>query len=116
MEINGTRHVTPDLYSIKEVRVEYDWSKSEPKYVAPYLSVSLEPEGYFRDRFAEGGSSYEKKKHGARSFKISAAEFKRLADAFTKEIELCHRLLLEHGLIPELLQMPRGSLTRTDKA
>jgi hypothetical protein len=105
MEIIDTRHTTPDLFSIKDVRVAYDWSREGAKYVSPTLIVSLEPEGYMRDRFAQGGASYEKKKHGARQIKITGREMKRLIAVFNEEVDLCHQVLLDHGLIPELLKL-----------
>jgi hypothetical protein len=104
MEIIDSRHVTPDLFSIDSIRVTYDWSEHEPKYVSPYLIVSLKPEGYMRTRFADGGASYERKKHGARELKIRANELKQMMDAFSEEVKLCHQLLLDHGLMSELME------------
>jgi hypothetical protein len=104
MEIIDSRHVTPDQFSIDNVRVVYDWSEREPKYVSPYLIVSLKPEGYMRSRFSEGGASYETKKHGARELRIRVNELKQMMDAFSEELKLCHQLLLDHGLMSKLAQ------------
>ena len=56
-----------------------------------------------RNRFNEG-QSYETKKHGAQNLKIRAVELKQLMDAFSDEVQLCHKLLLDHDLIPELIE------------
>jgi hypothetical protein len=58
-----------------------------------------------RDRFAQGGASYEKKKHGARQIKITGREMSRLIAAFNEEVDLCHQVLLDHNLISELLEL-----------
>jgi hypothetical protein len=104
MEIVDSRHVTPDRFSIEEVRVVYDWSQDEPSYVSSSLIVSLKPEGYLRSRFADGGVSYETKKHGARQLKIHASEFEQMMEAFNEEVKLCHQVLLENGLMPKLAE------------
>lgn len=104
MEIVDTRHVTPDEYSIEEIRVGYNWSRPEPKYVGSYLSISLKPKGYLRNRFSDGGVSYETKKHGAQQLIIHADEIKQMVEAFSDEVTLCHKLLLEHDLVPELIK------------
>jgi hypothetical protein len=62
-----------------------------------------------RSRFAEGGASYEKKKHGARELRIRASELRQIMDAYREEVELCHQLLLEHGLMPKLAEARRTS-------
>ena len=103
MEIIDSRHVTPDQFSIDNIRVAYDWSDDGSKYVSPHLIISLKPEAYMRTRFSEG-ASYETKKHGARILKIRANELKELMDVLSEEVEICHRLLLDRGLMPELAQ------------
>lgn len=108
MEIEDTRHVTPDRFSIEGLRVGYDWdSDSKRKWVSRYLVIYLKPEGYLRDRFTSGGSSYETKKHGARRIKINAHEIGQIMDALNNELEICHQVLLEKGLIPELAEARR---------
>lgn len=102
MQIEDTRHVTLDDYEITAVNVGYDWSTHPPKYVERYISITLEPEGYLRDRFDQGGQSYEKKKHGARRLVIRGRELEKIMGALNDEVTLCHQLLLDHGLIPEL--------------
>jgi hypothetical protein len=104
MEIADTRHQTPDRFSIKEVFVHYDWSSNPSAWVSPYLVINLKPEGYMRDRFGNGGASYETKKHGARQIRIHASEFKLMMDAFSNEVDICHQVLVENGLIPELIE------------
>jgi hypothetical protein len=104
MEIIDTRHVTPDEYSIEKIHIGYDWSGQEPKYIQPYISLSLKPEGYLRNRFGEGGQSYEKKEHGAQKIKIRASEFQQMVEALNDEVKLCHKVLLDHGLIPALFE------------
>jgi hypothetical protein len=63
MQIEDTRHKTPDDYSVEAVYVGYDWSNHDPKHLARRITLKLKPEPYFRSRFAEGGESYESKKH-----------------------------------------------------
>jgi hypothetical protein len=65
-----------------------------------YLTIDLEPQLYSRNRFE--GSSFEKKKHGARRIIIYFNEFQMILDTIKKEIDLCHRLIQEHGLLGEL--------------
>jgi hypothetical protein len=78
MEIIG-RNPTPDKYAIQKIEVVFQYmgdsyivdpetkkqieGTRKPSY-APYLLVSLEPEGYVRDRGF--GSSYETKKNPCR--------------------------------------------------
>lgn len=107
MEIMDTRHVTPDAYSIESIHVGYDWSRSGSRYAQAYLSISLKPEGYFRNRFAEGGESYEVKKHGAEKLKIRADELTEMTNALSEEIKLCHQLLVDHDLMPKLIEARR---------
>jgi nitrate/TMAO reductase-like tetraheme cytochrome c subunit len=109
MEIIDSRHVTPDRFSIEKVRVDYDWSEGAPAYVCASLIVSLKPEGYLRSRFVEG-VSYETKKHGARQLTIRAHELKQMMEAFSNEVDLCHQLLAENGLMPKLAEARREAL------
>ena len=102
MQIIDTRHVTPDDYRIEKIHVGYDWG-SNPKYVQPYISVSLKPQPYFRNRFAEGGQSYERKIHGAERLIIRAPELQKMMEALTDELQLCHKVILEHDLVPALI-------------
>ena len=67
-------------------------------------SVSLKPEVYRRNRFAEGDQSYEKKKHGAQKLTIRAPELRQMMGAFNHEVAICHTLILEHDLMPELVR------------
>jgi hypothetical protein len=53
-------------------------------------------------RFAEGGQSYETKKHGARELIIRADELAQMMDALGDEVRLCHKVLLDNNLISEL--------------
>jgi hypothetical protein len=106
MEIIDTRHVTPDLYTIEGIHVTYDWSQ-RPRYISPTLVISLKPEGYMRSRFSEGGASYETKKHGARQLRITSHELQQLVAAFADEVDLCHEVLLNHKLIPDLAELRR---------
>jgi hypothetical protein len=106
MEIIDSRHVTPDRFSIQKVRVDYDWSEGVRASVSASLIVSLKPEGYMRPRFIEG-TSYETKKHGARQLTIHAHELKKMMEAFSDEVDLCHQVLVENGLMPKLLEARR---------
>jgi hypothetical protein len=115
MEIIDSRHVTPDDYSVEKVWIGYDRSEQDPKYIQPCVYVSLQPEGYMRDRFGQGGRSYEKKKHGAQQLKIRASEFQRMIDALSEEVKLCRKLLLDHNLIPALIEA-RNSRIKVSKS
>jgi hypothetical protein len=106
MEIIDSRHVTPDRFSIEEILVDYDWSEGKRAYASASLIVYLKPEGYMRTRFIEG-ASYETKKHGARRLIIRAHELKQMTEAFSNEVDLCHQLLAEHGLMPKLAEARR---------
>jgi hypothetical protein len=106
MEIIDSRHVTPDRFSIEKVRVDYDWSEGVRASVSASLIVSLKPEGYMRSRFIEG-ASYETKKHGARQLTIRGYELKKMMEAFSDEVDLCHQVLVENGLMPKLLEARR---------
>jgi hypothetical protein len=57
-----------------------------------------------RTRFAEGGASYEKKKHGARELRIRGDELKEMMKSYSEEVKLCHQLLLDHGLMQKLAE------------
>lgn len=114
MEIEDTRSATPDRFSIEDLRVGYDWdTDTERKWVSRYLLIYLKPEGYLRDRFASGGSSYETKKHGARRIKLNADEIAQIMDALKNEVEICHQVLLEKGLIPELAEARRQAAEKS---
>jgi|SRR5450631_529764 hypothetical protein len=104
--IADTLHLT--AFQLK-VRVDYDWSEGAPAYVCASLIVSLKPEGYLRSRFVEG-VSYETKKHGARQLTIRAHELKQMMEAFSNEVDLCHQLLAENGLMPKLAEARREAL------
>jgi hypothetical protein len=82
------------------------------RYVAPYLLISVKPDYYMRDRFGQGCASYEKKMHGARTLRITLREFQQMADALKDEVELCHRILLEHDLVPKLEDARRAQQAR----
>lgn len=86
MEIIDTRHKSPDTYDFKDISVGYDWSTQDPKYVQRYLTISLDPRIYARDRFE--GQSFEKKKHGARQIKIYASEMQKMIDALNLELAI----------------------------
>lgn len=118
MQIIDTRHVTPDDYCIEKIHVGYNWDR-DPKYVQPYISVSLKPKGYLRSRFAEGGQSYETKKHGAERLIIRAPELQQMMEALTDELQLCHKVILEHDLVPALIEArqertPNGRICASD--
>jgi hypothetical protein len=117
MEILG-RNPTPDKYAIQEIEVVFQYTghsysvdpetKKEIEgtrkpYYAPYLLVSLEPEGYLRDRGF--GSSYETKKNPCR-LKIPFDEFQRLQQAMSHKLEVmkeelkdCYQFLHENDLM-----------------
>jgi hypothetical protein len=101
MHIKDTRHATLDDYSITDVQVRCDWSEGS-KHVVPYLNVSVKPQAYERARF--DGSSRETKKTGAREVMIYFHELQKMMDALKDELDLCHQLLLEHDLIPKLVE------------
>jgi hypothetical protein len=103
MQIIDTRHVTPDDYSIEKIHVGYDWGHHS-KYVQAYISVALKPDGYHRTRFADGGQSYETKKHGAERLIIRAPELQQMMEALTDELQLCQKVILEHDLVAALIE------------
>jgi hypothetical protein len=115
MKIIDTRHVTPDDYKIKNVQVKCSWSARDPKYIYPYLTVTLEPEKYFRDRFSQGGASYEKKKHGARELIIGANELRQMMDALNREMQTCYDVILDNDLMPALAEARKQKQAQSAK-
>ena len=104
MRIKDSRHQTLDDYSIETVQVLTDACRGEHPFVYPYLNVSLKAKPYSRDRFSQGGTSYETKKHGARAIMLGFDELQMLTDAVREEMGLCYDVLNKHGLLRELAQ------------
>src|SRR5947209_3689717 len=93
MQIRDTRHTTLDRFSIEDLHVTCEhFDYSDPASFNTYVRVSLKPEPYMRNRFAEGGQSVEVKKTGARELIIHQSELQKMMEAISDELHLCYKV------------------------
>jgi hypothetical protein len=101
MLFTDDRNKTPSKYSIKTIQARNEWEMHG--HVHSYLSISLEPARYHRNRFE--GKSYEKKKFPA-ELRIAFGELLEMAAAMTRglqgELDVCYQVLSEHGLMGDV--------------
>ena len=105
------RNPTPDRYSIKDISVQC--RREYENHVSLYLTVSLEPAYYQRNRF--GNNTTAKKKNPC-TLRIPLEEVFRMEGVLRNELRDCHEFIVEQDLLVEWFARKHAPVETIKKA